>query len=80
MTPRPEQPTLPEQQLLDLVLQRIPSPTNHHGVAEYAGLEYLGQAELTVCLGRGTDGHPGNVRLCYHLERDVVPAFDGAPL
>ena len=49
-TPTPDGPMLSEPEVLELVLQRIPSPTNRQGVAEYARLEYLGRGEwLAQC-------------------------------
>ena len=44
-------PMLSEPEVLELVLQRIPSPTNRQGVAEYARLEYLGRGEWLVQYG-----------------------------
>ena len=50
-TPTPDRPALTGPQVLQLVLQRIPSPTNRQAVREYARLEYLGRGEWLVQYG-----------------------------
>jgi hypothetical protein len=50
-TPTLDVPVLSDQQVLQLVLQRIPSETNRQGLREYAQLEYLGHGEWLIRYG-----------------------------